>query len=211
MARTARRRGKTGTRKSVFKSKVPGGAPKLAPGWSPGDRWGPGENDVMPGGPPKGRVATSRGKVRPADGSSSGIRGRGGTPVGRTSTGRTSPSGGTLGQGRAVKGVPTKTGPVGATPNPSRPTSPGAGSSPRKGPSARGVIASGGRAGGTIRGVAPSLRSRNSTPGTRTPPNAGAKPPKATTPGFKTKPPAPSFKTKPPAPSRRSASVKRRY
>lgn len=44
--------------------------PPLYPGWAPGDRWGPGPNDVIPGGPPE-RPAPGgprpRGRTRPAD------------------------------------------------------------------------------------------------------------------------------------------------
>jgi hypothetical protein len=57
----------------------------LAQGWKPGDRWGPGENDVIPGGPPRhGRPGTNvkrkppKGKVTTPE-----REGKGGRAVGR--------------------------------------------------------------------------------------------------------------------------------
>jgi hypothetical protein len=66
-------------------------APPLAKGWKPGDRWGPGENDVIPG---------AAGQVKPPGGQAdSGKRGRSAaaTRTGRLLGGRTAPDRGAPG------------------------------------------------------------------------------------------------------------------
>lgn len=85
----------------------------LAPGWKPGDRWGPGEHDVIPlpgpGKKPKGTTTNRAGHTRPGVGPVKRTMGRpDDRGPGRISTPPRSSTGRDIGR---PAGPPTRTGP----------------------------------------------------------------------------------------------------